>query len=209
MNGENFQGLNPKVDAYITKAQPFAQPILQYLRKAVHEACNNVEETIKWGFPHFDYNGKMMCSMAAFKQHCAFGFWLASEMKTMETYRKKNTEETSNGMGQFGKIASIKDLPTEKELIKMVKEAMALSDKGVVLKRNIPQKSAELPVPEELQKALNKNKAAKTVFEKFPPSHRKEYIIWITGAKTDATRQKRIATTIEWVAEGKGRNWKY
>lgn len=200
---------NAKVDAYIAKAQPFARPVLEHIRKIIHKACKNCEETVKWSFPHFDYNGKIMCSMAAFKQHCAFGFWLAGEMKTMQPYLKKGDEATSNGMGHFGKIASIKDLPSEKELIAMVKEAMALSDSGVVIKRAAPAKNAELPVPEELAKAMANNKTAKAAFEKFPPSHRKEYIQWINDAKTDATRAKRITTTIEWVAEGKGRNWKY
>lgn len=199
---------NPQVDAYIAKSQPFARPVLEHIRKVVHKGCKDVVETIKWSFPNFDYNGKILCSMASFKQHCAFGFWLANEMQTMEPYRRKGEAETSNGMGHFGKITSIKDLPAEKELIKMIKEAMELSDKGVVVKRTTPS-TAELVVPDELKKALAKNKTAKTNFEKFSPSQRKEYINWVNDAKTDATRDKRIATTVEWVTEGKGRNWKY
>lgn len=200
--------INPKVDAYIARAQPFAQPVLTYIRKVVHKGCKDVVESMKWGMPGFDYNGKILCNMASFKQHCSFGFWLAHEMKTMESYRNNIEAKSGSGMGQFGKITSIKDLPAEKELILMIKEAMELSDKGVVIKHKPP--SAELlVVPAELQKALNQNKAAKVIFEKMPPSHRKEYISWINDAKTEATRNNRVATTIEWVAEGKSRNWKY
>lgn len=199
---------NPKVDAYILKAQPFAQPVLEHIRKVVHKGCKEVVESIKWGMPSFDYHGKILCNMASFKQHCSFGFWLSHEMKTMEPYLKNLEAKTGSGMGHFGKITSIKDLPPEKELIQMIKEAMELSDKDVVIKHTAP--SADLlVVPDELQIALNQNKAAKVNFEKFPPSHRKEYISWIKDAKTDATRNKRVATTIEWVAEGKSRNWKY
>lgn len=208
MSKESIQGPNPAFDAYIAKAQPFAQPILAHLRKVVHKACKDVVESIKWGFPNFDYNGKILCSMAAFKQHCAFGFWLANEMQTMEPYRNPAEADKSNGMGHFGKITSIKELPPEKELIKMIREAMELTDKGVVVKRATPS-PAQLEVPDYLAKALSKNKAAKAVFEKFPPSHRKEYIQWITEAKTEETRQKRLATALEWIAEGKGRNWRY
>ncbi len=146
--------------------------------------------------------------MAAFKEHCSFGFWQEALMKTMEPYRNKNTGE-KKGMGSFGRITSVKELPTEKELITCIKEAMNLIDEGYVLKKRPPKKSAELPVPEALQKALTKNKQAKVAFAKLPPSHRKEYIQWINEAKTETTRDKRIATTIEWITAGKSRNWKY
>lgn len=198
---------DPKVDAYIAKAQPFAQPILMRIRTVVHKACKNLEEKIKWGFPHFDYNGKMMCSMAAFKQHCALNFWLGADIKSLQPFVKTSDDE--RGMGQLGRITSIKDLPSEKELIKIISEAMELSDKGTVLKRADPAKVAELPLPDDFKKLLAKNKKAKEVFEKFPPSHRKEYLQWIIEAKTDETRQRRMVTALEWIAEGKGRNWKY
>lgn len=199
---------NPKVDAYIARAQPFAQPVLSHIRKVVHKGCKEVVESLKWGMPSFDYNGKILCSMASFNQHCSFGFWLAHEMKTMEPHFNKNEPKSGSGMGHFGKVTSIKDLPAEKELTKMIKEAMELSDKGVVIKHTAPSAKL-LIVPAQLQKALNQNKEAQINFEKMPPSHRKEYIQWINDAKTETTRDKRIATTIEWVAEGKSRNWKY
>lgn len=209
MNKEAGNVRDQRIDAYITNAQPFAKPILEYIRSVVHKACNDCHETIKWSFPHFDYKGKMMCSMAAFKQHCALNFWLAAEMKTVQAHKEKTKAEAGNSMGHFGKITSVKDLPAEKELMGMIREAMELSEKGVVIKRSVPSKETELPVPDMLQKALIKNKNAKAAFEKFPPSHRREYITWIADAKTDTTRDKRIATAIEWIAEGKGRNWKY
>ena len=198
---------DPKIDAYILLAQPFAQPILAHIRKIVHKACSQVQETMKWGFPHFDYKGKMLCSMAAFKQHSAFTFWHGTQIKSLQPYIKTSAEE--KGMGQLGKITTIKELPAATELIKMIREAMELTDKGQVSKRGSQAKSIEIVVPEDLATALAKNKKASAVFTNFPPSHRKEYIQWITQAKTEETRQKRMNTALEWIAEEKGRNWKY
>lgn len=194
-----------RVDEYILNAQPFAQPVLEHIRSIIHETCTTAEETIKWGFPHFEYNGKNLCSFAAFKKHCALNFWMASEMKTFEKLNKDKTE----GMGHFGKITSLKDLPSKKDLKACIKEAMQLLDNGFVLKRNKPDEKKELDIPNDFTKALSKNKKAKANFDKASYSWKKEYIEWITYAKTDATREKRMNTAIEWIEEGKGRNWKY
>ena len=199
---------DPKVDAYIAKAADFAKPVLEHFRTIVYKASPDITESIKWGVPSFDYKGKMLCSLAAFKQHCALGFWLGAQIKSLQPYLAE-VEDRASEFGRIANIKSVKDLPRNKDLLAAVKEAIALMDAGVTLKRAPAKKLAELPVPEPLAKALAKNKAAKTVFEKFAPSHRKEYIQWITEAKTDATRDKRIASAIEWIAEGKGRNWKY
>ena len=194
----------PKIDAYIEKSADFAKPILQHIRKLVHKACPDVQEAVKWGMPFFDCDGPI-CNMASFKQHCAFGFWKASLMKDPEKIFNKDGH---NAMGQFDRITSIKDLPADKIIIAYIKEAVELNKAGIkVSKAKTPVQ--ELPVPEALTAALKKNKKAKETFEKFPPSHRKEYIQWITEAKTDATRDKRIATAMEWITEGKGKNWKY
>lgn len=194
----------PKIDAYIENSAEFAKPILQHIRQLVHKACPDIKEAVKWGMPFFDCDGPV-CNMASFKQHCAFGFWKASLMKDPENIFNKDGK---NAMGQFDRIISINDLPADKIIIAYIKEAVELNKAGVKV---VKAKAAvqELPVPKALVAALKKNKTAKTAFEKFPPSHRKEYIQWITEAKTDATRDKRIATAIEWMAEGKGRNWKY
>lgn len=194
------------IDAYIARSQQFAKPILEHLRKLVHKACPEVEEKIKWGFPHFDYKG-MMCSMASFKQHCAFGFWKASLMKDKKLMQNAKLE---SAMGHLGKITSLKDLPSDKVLLAYIKEAKKLNDKDVKL----PAKKAEsvkkeIVIPEYFIKALKKNISVLKVFDNFSSSHRKEYVEWITEAKTEETRNKRIATAIEWIAEGKPRNWKY
>ncbi len=194
-----------KVDQYILNAQPFAQPILEHLRIIIHETCTTAEETIKWGMPHFEYNGKNLCSFAAFNKHCALTFWMASEMKTFQKLNNGSVE----GMGHFGKITSIKELPSNKDLKACIKEAMVLLDNGFVLKKKKPEDKKELAVPEYFTKALNKNKKAKANFEKVSYSWKKEYIEWISDAKTDTTRKKRMNTAIEWIEEGKGRNWKY
>ena len=196
---------DPRIDAYIENAQPFAKPILHYLREIIHETCPDVEEGWKWGFPHFMYKGKNLCVFTAFKQHCGFGFWLEKEMKTI-TELTKDAERT--GMFTLGKITSIDDLPSKVLLKAAIKEAMDLTDMGVTLKKAAPEKK-EKEVPAYFSDALNQNTDAKKVFENASPSFRKEYIMWITDAKTEATRNKRMEQALEWISEGKGRNWKY
>ena len=195
--------IDPRVDAYIDKAKDFAKPILNHIRSLVHEACPEVVETMKWSFPHFDYKG-MMCSMASFKEHCAFGFWKQSLMEDKAFPAEKTA------MGSFGRLTSVKDLPDDKTMKKLIADAVKLNDAGVKVKRAFVAKgNKELVVPEILVAALDANAAAAEKFNSFPYSCKKEYVEWINEAKTDATRDKRLATTIEWLTEGKRRNWKY
>ena len=196
---------DPRIDAYIENSESFAQPILTYLRAVIHETCPEVVEDWKWSYPHFMYKGKILCAFMAFKQHCGFGFWLEQEMKTIKELTK-NSERTR--MFTLGKIKSMEQLPSEALLKAAIKEAMDLTDMGVTLKRNIPEKK-EIEVPEYFTEALRADKNALKVFENASPSFRKEYIQWITDAKTDTTRTKRIDQALEWISEGKGRNWKY
>jgi len=197
---------DPRIDAYISNAAPFAQPILNHLRELVHAACPSVEETWKWSFPNFDYKGSILCSMAAFKQHCTFGFFKASLMS--DPHGILNTIGKT-AMGQLGKIKDLKDLPKDKILKEYIKEAMKLNEAGVKISKPKVVKTTELDTPDYLVKALKENKAAHAAFEAFPPGKRKEYIEWLEGAKTEATREKRLATAIEYISEGKGLNWKY
>jgi uncharacterized protein YdeI (YjbR/CyaY-like superfamily) len=192
-----------RVDAYIAKSAEFARPILTHLRDVIHQACPEVEETMKWSFPHFMYQG-MLCSMAAFKEHAAFGFWKGSLL------HDKSGQPAEKAMGQFGRITQISDLPSKTVLAGYVKQAMKLNDEGVKSPARSKPKAPSKPlvVPEELATALQGNAAALAAFEKFPPSHKREYIEWITEAKTQATRDRRLATALEWIAEGKSRNWK-
>ena len=195
---------DPRIDAYIENSADFAKPILVHLRDVVHAACPDVEETMKWSFPHFMYEG-MLCSMASFKAHCAFGFWKGALVLGEES---KDTE----AMGNLGRITSVKDLPSKKVLSGWIRQAMRLNEEGVKAptKRKPGLKRAPPPkMPKELALALDRNPKARETFEAFSPSHRKEYIEWVAEAKTDATREKRLATTIEWLTEGKQRNWKY
>jgi uncharacterized protein YdeI (YjbR/CyaY-like superfamily) len=196
-----------RIDAYISKSAEFARPILSHLRKIVHKGCPGVTETVKWGMPFFEYGGEIVCNMAGFKEHCSFGFWKASLLKDPEgVLNVKN----KTSMGHFDRITSLKDLPADKIMVALVKEAALMNEQGV--KKPSPAKKAPkaaLPEPAELTAALKKNKKARTVFDAFPPFHRREYIEWITEAKTEATREKRISTTVEWLVEGKSRNWKY
>jgi uncharacterized protein YdeI (YjbR/CyaY-like superfamily) len=195
-----------RIDLYISKSADFAKPILIHLRELIHTACPDVQETIKWSFASFDYKGPM-CSMASFKQHCAFGFWKASLMKDKSL--TKNAESES-AMGHYGKITSLKDLPSDKKIIAHIKEAMMLNEKGIKLPpRKVTTAKKEIVVPDYFLKQLKKNKKAFATFESFSLSHKREYVEWITEAKTDETKNRRMETAIEWMAVGKSRNWKY
>jgi uncharacterized protein YdeI (YjbR/CyaY-like superfamily) len=196
-----------RIDAYIAKSAEFARPILEYLRAVVHAACPDVEETMKWSAPHFGYSGSMMCSMAAFKQHCGFGFWLYKEVVGTEVAGADGEQ----GMGQFGKLTSVKDLPSKKQLTAYIRKAMALNVAGVKQQRpkTAPKPPPQLPEDFAEMLAQKKHASARKTYDGFSPAAKREYVEWITEAKTDVTRQKRLATTLEWLAEGKQRNWKY
>lgn len=198
--------IDKRVDAYIARSADFAKPILEHIRKIVHKACPDVQETMKWSFPHFDYKDEMLCSMASFKEHCSFGFWKASLMDDTDKIFSKAPQ---NGMGHLGKIQSVKDLPSAKILSSYIKQGMKLNDAGIKVKAKKTEEKPALVVPGYFTKALNANKAAKEAFAKFSPSFKRDYVQWLEEAKTEATRLKRMETAVEWISEGKGRNWKY
>lgn len=194
---------DPRVDAYIAQAADFAKPILKHLRKVVHAGCPEVEETIKWGFPHFVYKGNI-AGMAAFKAHCSFGFWKGALIFGTER------GEESEAMGQFGRITKLSDLPNEKTLVDYVRKAVELNEAGVKVPRPArPKAPRTLVVPNDFASALTKNPKARKTFENFSYSNRKEYVDWVTEARREETRRQRLATSIQWLAEGKSRNWKY
>ena len=197
---------DPRIDAYITKAQPFAQPILSHLRELVHAACPGVEETWKWSFPHFMYKGAILCSMAAFKEHAVFGFWKAS---IMDDPHGILTTKDRESMGHMGRLTSLKDLPKDKILKDYIKQAAKLNEQDIKIKKAKPAAKRDLEVPDYFMKAIKKNKAALKTFEAFNLSNKRDYVEWVTEAKTDATRDKRIALAVEQMAEGKTRHWKY
>ena len=192
---------DPRVDAYIAKAAPFAQPILADIRETVHAACPDAEEAMKWSFPHFMYKG-MLCSMASFKQHAAFGFWKGSLVT--------GGPRRADAMGHFGRVVKRSDLPSTRALAALIRKAAALNDAGVKQPR-APRKPAPktVKVPAVLAAALAKNAKARAGFDALPPSHKREYIAWITEAKAEDTRTRRLEQAIAWIAEGKSRNWKY
>ncbi|HVS52218.1 MAG TPA: YdeI/OmpD-associated family protein [Opitutaceae bacterium] len=197
---------DPRIDDYIAKSAEFAPPILRRLRAVVHAACPEVEETIKWGMPSFLYRGKILCGIAAFKAHCTFGFWHRGmeQLIVQEIGPRAKT-----AMGLLGRIERCEDLPNDDDLRRFLRRAMKLIDSGAParLPRRAPRPEAK--VPADLAAALRKNKKAGAAFAAFAPSHRREYIEWITEAKRAETRAKRLATTLEWLAAGKSRNWKY
>ena len=192
---------DPRIDDYISQAPPFAQPILTHIRAVVHAACPDAVETIKWGFPHFDYKKKLLGGMAAFKAHASFGLWRMGD--------KAPSRSEAEGMGQFGKLTSVADLPDDATLADFVRKAMAIIDAGPAAPK--PKKSSRpaLPVPDELAAALAQAPAAQAVFDGFSPTNRRDYCEWIGEAKRPETRAARVAQAILWLAEGKPRHWKY
>jgi uncharacterized protein YdeI (YjbR/CyaY-like superfamily) len=196
-----------RIDVYIMNSAAFAQPIMNHLRELVHSACPDVEETMKWSFPHFEYSGEILCSMASFKKHCAFGFWKASIMPDPQKLLQL-VGKTS--MGSLGQLTDISDLPSDKILKEYIKTAAKLNKEGIkVAARTKTGEKKELEIPEYFQKALNKNKMAKKTFEDFSQTNKRDYVEWVTEAKTEDTRNNRLETSIEWLSEGKIRNWKY
>ncbi|HSD17840.1 MAG TPA: YdeI/OmpD-associated family protein [Thermomonas sp.] len=193
---------DPRIDAYIEHAAPFARPILAHARALVHRACPQVEETIKWGMPTFMHAGAILCGMAAFKQHASFGYWKHALVV--------GEGEPQTGMGSYGKMSSLQDLPADKVLLAHLRKAMKLNEDGVKAPSN-RKVTAKPPAetPPELLAALKKNKPAQATFDAFPPGCKREYIEWIVEAKREETRAKRLAQAVEWLAEGKRRNWKY
>ncbi|HEX6852972.1 MAG TPA: YdeI/OmpD-associated family protein [Candidatus Polarisedimenticolaceae bacterium] len=195
----------PEIDAYIAKAPEFARPILERIRAAFHAGCPAIEERIKWGVPSFEYRG-MLGGMAAFKHHVTFGFWKSRLMEDFDRLFARGPRSSPMGV----RVTSLADLPAKKVLVAYVKEARRLNDEGVKEPRRAsPKRAVRVVVPPDLTAALAKDAKARATFEGFSPSHRREYIEWITEAKRDETRRRRLETTLAWLAEGRHRNWKY
>ena len=199
---ELMGALDSRVDAYIDGAAPFAKPILMRVRKLVHRACPDVQESIKWSFPHFEYNG-ILCGMAAFKQHCSVGFW--KRQLIFGTGEATGAE----AVNWSRRIESVSDLPTEKEFIGYVRKAAELNKTGPKVQKKPAVRRPSPDMPQDLAAALKKSPKAKRTFENFSPSCKREYVEWIVGAKRDETRQRRLSTAIGWLNEGKPHNWRY
>jgi uncharacterized protein YdeI (YjbR/CyaY-like superfamily) len=197
-----------RIDAYIEKAKPFAQPILKHLRELVHEGCPGVEETVKWGMPSFEYKGPFF-SMAAFKQHAVFGFMKSELINDPKGYLQERKAHGGEAMGHGGRIESMKDLPPDRVMLDFIKQAKRLNDEGIKVTKKPAAPKKDLEVPDYFMAAIAKNKDALRTFEAFSTSNKREYVDWITEAKSEATREKRMETAVEWIAEGKIRNWKY
>jgi uncharacterized protein YdeI (YjbR/CyaY-like superfamily) len=198
----SFMATDPRIDAYIGRQADFARPILEHLRSAVHSACPQAEETTKWGMPHFLYKGRMLAGMAAFKAHATFGFWRAKDVLG-------ETGAEREAMGQFGRLTSVADLPPDDVLHELIGKAMALAEAGTHPARPKAAAKPEPETPADLDSALSANPAARATFDGFPPSCRREYVEWVVEAKRPETRGRRVGQAVEWMAEGKRRNWKY
>jgi uncharacterized protein YdeI (YjbR/CyaY-like superfamily) len=188
---------DPRIDTYIAKAAPFAKPIITQVRDVVHEACPEIVETLKWGHPSFDHHG-IVCGVAAFKAHCVLSFWKAALLGDAGLLRRE--------------VKAVADLPGRRDFVRLVKQAAKLNEDGVKRSeepRKSPSDTRTLDVPDVLTNALRKNKKAQATFEAFSYTNKKDYVEWITDAKSDDTRQARLEQAIEWMAEGKPRNWKY
>lgn len=197
-----------RIDAYIAKAQPFAKPILVKLRQLIHKGNPQVEETIKWGMPSFEYKGPF-CSFASFKQHAVFGFWKYKLIKDPNKYLGEILSKGGTSMGNLGRMTSLKNLPPDKTILDFIRQAKKLNDEGIKMPARPKTAKKPLRVPPYFMSAVRKNKKALDAFQNFSYSCKKEYVEWITEAKTDETRNSRMKTALEWMSEGKRRNWKY
>ncbi|HVW94653.1 MAG TPA: DUF1801 domain-containing protein [Mucilaginibacter sp.] len=197
---------DPRVDAYIAKAAPFAKPILEHVRQIVHEASPLLKETIKWGMPFFDYKGPV-CMMSAFKQHCGFGFWKSSRLNDPNGYLKGSDDEAA--AGSFGRIEKMDDLPPDEALTDFVLQMIAINESGIKEPKKPVVPKAELPMPDDFKDMLSGDVTALGYFEDFSPSKKREYLEWFAEAKSETTRQKRMEQALEWIGEGKSRHWKY
>jgi hypothetical protein len=202
---------NPRIDVYIAKSRPFAQTILTRIRELVHKACPAVVETIKWSRPFFEYKGVILGNMSAFNQHCSFGFWgeeIAAVLREEKVLQP-------DAMGSLGRLTRVDDLPPTKQMLSLLRRAVAFIDNGQYTspisarQRVVKAPTPAAEVPPEFTRALKTNKKASAAFAKFSPSCKREYVDWIADAKREKTRDKRIATAIDWISEGKQRNWKY
>ena len=195
---------DPRIDAYIAGAADFARPVLAHIREVVHAACPDCEETLKWSAPGFTYRGRILAGMAAFKQHATFGLWHGAGIVD------EGSRRTGEAMGQFGRLTRVADLPGRRELAGYIRQAMKLIDEGAKrpsARAGTPRPPAE--VPGDLAAALQADAKARATFDSFPPGSRREYIEWITDARRGETRARRLSQAIEWMSEGKRRNWKY
>jgi uncharacterized protein YdeI (YjbR/CyaY-like superfamily) len=199
---------SPRVDEYIAKAADFAKPILEHVRELVHKGCPEVEETIKWGMPSFEYKGPFF-GIASFKEHCSIGFWKFKLLKDPSHYLSPRFNQGGEAMGNFGKLKSLKDLPPNKVLLDFIRQAKKLNDEGVRLPPRTKKANKPLVVPTYFSTALKANKNALATFNAFSPSNKREYVMWVTEAKTETTREKRLKTALKWMVQGKIRNWKY
>ena len=200
-----------RIDAYIAKSKPFAKPILVHLRELVHKACPGVIETMKWSRPFFEYKGVILANMSAFKEHCSFGFWgqeIAAVLREAKVLQP-------DAMGSLGRITRIEDLPANNQMVGLLHQAVSFIDSGeytspiAARQKVVKAPAAAVEAPPEFTKALKANKKASAAFAAFSPSCKREYVEWIADAKRAETRDKRIATAIDWICEGKQRNWKY
>jgi uncharacterized protein YdeI (YjbR/CyaY-like superfamily) len=201
-----MEKFDPRIDAYIEKSADFAKPILRHIRQVVHQASPLITETVKWGMPFFDYKGPV-CMMAAFKQHLGFGFWKASRLNDPDHLLQGSDEEAA--AGSFGRIATLSDLPSDKALMGFVQQMITINESGIKESKKPSAPKAELAMPADFDQLLRGKLAAMDNYEKFSPSKKREYLEWFEEAKSEATREKRMQQALEWIAEGKSRNWKY
>ncbi|WP_305805336.1 YdeI/OmpD-associated family protein [Stenotrophomonas sp. YIM B06876] len=190
---------DPRIDAYIAHAATFAQPLLRAIRQRVHQGCGEATEAIKWGMPAFLYRGKLLCTMAAFKQHAALGLWQRDNVG--------GTARSDDGMGQYGRLTGLQDLPDEAEFTRQLAQGMQRIDAGTAVRKSTPRPA--LAMPADFAAALRAAPAAQATFDGFAPGYRRDYLEWILEAKRDATRQQRIAQAVQWLGEGKRRHWKH
>jgi hypothetical protein len=201
---------NAQVTAYAAAMPAYAQPIFAHLRALIHTTCPDTDEAIKWSIPHFERDGDYLCIFAASPGHASFTFYKQQLMSDPRLRDNLNLPAIKRFMGR---LTSLSDLPDDATLAAMLQEAADLNARGVRLPDRAPKTPPVIDMPSAVATAvataLAANPAAQAVWDAKSAAWRKDYLVWITAAKTDPTRDARIAEALDWIADGKARFWKY
>lgn len=188
------------ITAYIEKATPEFKEVMIALRSVLNNPNFDIKEDWKWGAPNFNNEG-MICWLAHFRNHVGMNFFKGTLIKDKYNLFTHYREEKGNRQLKFSDINQI--IPEQIEYY--IEEAIKLNQENI----KVVKKEIDTSLPLDLETELNNNPKAKMFFESLAPSYKRDYIEWIEEAKREATRTKRLATTMEWLSEGKKKNWKY
>jgi hypothetical protein len=190
--------ITEQINQYMAELPEWQRRMLVRLRQLIHEAAPEVEEAWRWDKPHFD-NAGIMVGLCAFKEHVAVWFHKGALLKDTKKLFEATARTEEKGMRAYKLHEG--DKINEAAFLDLVKQAVAVNDKGTKLREAKPTKKA-LVVPEDLEQVLRKDPTAWANWEAFPVGHRRAYVEWVTDARQEETRKRRIAQSLEKIREG-------